>query len=185
MGGPALAVVILAAFSHVAPVPAEPIAPEARDAARRVVATVHLAAQEYAQAWEGGVLTRREEADEARLFIGEAQRAARLLPEGLAGAASRELAVIAQLLVAAAPADSVAARAAALEQRIRAAIGAALDDRPARAPSLAAGGRVYAARCAQCHGASGRGDGPAGAGLTPRPADLTARSDPASSSAHA
>jgi high-affinity iron transporter len=176
MGGPALAVVILAAFSHVAPVPAEPIAPEARDAARRVVATVHLAAQEYAQAWEGGVLTRREEADEARLFIGEAQRAARLLPEGLAGAASRELAVIAQLLVAAAPADSVAARAAALEQRIRAAIGAALDDRPAREPSLAAGGRVYAARCAQCHGASGRGDGPAGAGLTPRPADLTARS---------
>lgn len=31
----------------------------------------------------------------------------------------------------------------------------------------------YATHCASCHGASGRGDGPAAAGLTPRPADLT------------
>lgn len=31
----------------------------------------------------------------------------------------------------------------------------------------------FQAHCADCHGASGRGDGPAAAGLTRKPADLT------------
>lgn len=38
---------------------------------------------------------------------------------------------------------------------------------------IAAGQEVYAAHCAACHGQSGRGDGPAAAGLDPRPADFT------------
>src|SRR5262249_13511006 len=32
---------------------------------------------------------------------------------------------------------------------------------------------VFASRCATCHGAGGRGDGPAAANLTPRPRDYT------------
>jgi DMSO reductase family type II enzyme heme b subunit len=36
-----------------------------------------------------------------------------------------------------------------------------------------AGGRLYAARCAQCHGADGRGDGPAADYLRPEPRDFT------------
>lgn len=36
-----------------------------------------------------------------------------------------------------------------------------------------AGGALFDARCAGCHGDSGRGDGPRGAELTPAPADLT------------
>jgi len=35
------------------------------------------------------------------------------------------------------------------------------------------GKKLFAANCASCHGASARGDGPAGAALNPRPADLT------------
>lgn len=35
------------------------------------------------------------------------------------------------------------------------------------------GKKLFAANCASCHGASARGDGPAGAVLDPRPADLT------------
>jgi mono/diheme cytochrome c family protein len=35
------------------------------------------------------------------------------------------------------------------------------------------GRALYADYCAACHGAAGRGDGPAAAGLAPRPADLT------------
>ena len=31
---------------------------------------------------------------------------------------------------------------------------------------------MYAANCASCHGVTGQGDGPAGRGLTPPPADL-------------
>jgi mono/diheme cytochrome c family protein/Tol biopolymer transport system component len=43
----------------------------------------------------------------------------------------------------------------------------------ADAATLAAGQMLYAANCAVCHGASGRGDGPLAIGLAPRPADFT------------
>jgi len=46
---------------------------------------------------------------------------------------------------------------------------------PYAAASIVEGQEVYAARCAECHGPAGYGDGPAGAGLPRRPADLTAR----------
>ena len=35
------------------------------------------------------------------------------------------------------------------------------------------GERIFAERCATCHGSGGAGDGPAAAGLDPKPADLT------------
>lgn len=38
--------------------------------------------------------------------------------------------------------------------------------------SLAAGARIYQTDCAVCHGDTGRGDGPGGIRLVPRPADL-------------
>ena len=37
----------------------------------------------------------------------------------------------------------------------------------------ASGAELYASYCASCHGPSGRGDGQAAAGQSPRPADLT------------
>ena len=40
--------------------------------------------------------------------------------------------------------------------------------------SLARGKKIYTANCANCHGASGQGDGPAGKTLTPKPSDLAA-----------
>lgn len=43
---------------------------------------------------------------------------------------------------------------------------------PPSADSVGLGEEVYQANCARCHGDSGRGDGPAGGGLTPPPADL-------------
>ncbi|HYB41083.1 MAG TPA: CopD family protein [Candidatus Methylomirabilis sp.] len=43
-----------------------------------------------------------------------------------------------------------------------------------QASSIAKGQALYAAHCATCHGKSGRGDGPGGAGLPRPPADLTA-----------
>ncbi len=36
------------------------------------------------------------------------------------------------------------------------------------------GKKLFAASCASCHGVAGRGDGPAGAALSPKPADLVA-----------
>jgi putative copper export protein/mono/diheme cytochrome c family protein len=45
---------------------------------------------------------------------------------------------------------------------------------PYTALSIAHGLELYGQHCAVCHGVSGRGDGPGGAGLPRRPADLTA-----------
>jgi copper transport protein len=44
---------------------------------------------------------------------------------------------------------------------------------PPNAESVAAGQALYSANCAACHGQTGKGDGPVGATLNPRPADLT------------
>lgn len=44
---------------------------------------------------------------------------------------------------------------------------------PPTPENVRAGGELYTAYCASCHGPGGRGDGPAAAGLQPPPADLT------------
>lgn len=43
---------------------------------------------------------------------------------------------------------------------------------PTSANTLALGARLYGKNCAACHGEAGRGDGPAGRQLRPRPANL-------------
>ena len=45
---------------------------------------------------------------------------------------------------------------------------------PATEESIAAGAAIYSQYCAVCHGPEGRGDGPGGAALEPKPADLHA-----------
>jgi mono/diheme cytochrome c family protein len=48
------------------------------------------------------------------------------------------------------------------------------DPLPNTAAIVAAGKNLYAANCSACHGALGEGDGPAGSGLSPAPANLRA-----------
>ncbi len=49
---------------------------------------------------------------------------------------------------------------------------------PPNSESIAAGASLYAVNCVSCHGASGKGDGPVGIALNPRPADLTQHARP-------
>jgi mono/diheme cytochrome c family protein len=49
-------------------------------------------------------------------------------------------------------------------------VGVAAD---AGGPSGASGKQVYEQQCAKCHGTSGKGDGPMGAALQPKPTDFT------------
>jgi mono/diheme cytochrome c family protein len=44
---------------------------------------------------------------------------------------------------------------------------------PADAASVAAGKKIFAGNCLACHGATGKGDGPAAKALTPKPRDLS------------
>jgi len=150
-----------------------PIEDERLEAARRIVATLQLAAQEYRLAFSGGALVNTAEYEEARLFVAEARRSSAILGGAIAAALDRRLAALQQRLDQRMSADSLAAEAAAIERQLTEALGVSLDERPAREPSLANGARLYQASCQSCHGPGGRGDGVAAAGLDPPPANLT------------
>lgn len=75
--------------------------------------------------------------------------------------------------LAAASDPSTARASGELARRIVA--GRGLSRAPRRPPSLEQGAVAYATHCASCHGEAGRGDGPAGKGLEPRPADFHAQ----------
>ncbi len=151
--------------------------------ARRVVAATSLAAKEYANGVSagGGRVVAAQEVEEAKLFLDAARLDGPSLPTAVRQVADAELLALRAMLDRVAPPDSVAARAAALIQRIGVAAGGALDPFPARPPTLARGAAVYREQCIQCHGAAGRGDGPKAKGLVgPPPADLTDRAELAS-----
>ncbi len=154
---------------------AAPAAPAADsvEAARRIVATLQLAAQEYKLAFQGRELINPAEWEEARLFVGAARRSARDLPPRLAADLDRTLAHLEARVAARMPPDSLRIVAREVEQRLSRALGVSLNEGPTHALSLAAGERVWRTRCASCHGDGGRGDGPGAAGLTPPPANLT------------
>jgi mono/diheme cytochrome c family protein len=53
-----------------------------------------------------------------------------------------------------------------------------INPNPFTAQTNAAGQKLYVSNCVPCHGASGQGDGPAGVGLNPRPANFTLHMTP-------
>lgn len=63
--------------------------------------------------------------------------------------------------------------AAAYTKAVAAGQGDVRNPRAGDSAAVAAGARLYTTRCVACHGVAGRGDGPAAAGLNPRPADFT------------
>lgn len=136
-------------------------APDTLAAARRIVAAASLAAQEYrlGVAPAGGSILLPGEVEEARLFVSQARFDVPLLPTSVRAAADSDFAILADQLDRLAPPVEVAARANGLIAQIAAALGGVVDAPPERAPSLAQGKHVYQAQCAECHGATGGGDG--------------------------
>jgi len=147
--------------------------------AQRVSAAAALAAQEYALGVPagGGVVTDSEEVKEGRLFIAQARAAVSGLPVRARSSADSALQAMRVLIDHAAPPAALVSSAAAVGRRLGEDLGVDIEPvAPLGAASSAArGATVFRAACTSCHGAAGRGDGPAAAGLTPPPADLTDR----------
>jgi high-affinity iron transporter len=160
---------------------AQPVAGQASDSlapARRVIAAAALAAKEYGLGVPatGGRVVIKEEIDEAKLFIQQAQFDVSSLPKSAQAAAGQYLTRIAQLLDGLAPPDSVSRVTDSLVARITAAAGGrkVVEPVPTNPPSLARGAVVYRQQCAQCHGPTGQGNGPKAKQVKgPPPADLT------------
>lgn len=166
---------------NASPSPQQPAGDDPAPMVRRVANTAKLAAEEYRAGVRNGRIVASNEVDEARLFLAEARRSAALLPASQSRGAIASIDSIVALVDAVAPADTLEARAERLATALARRLGVTLDETPTIAPSLARGADVYRTNCASCHGVMGGGDGPMAASLTPRPADLTAASQRASS----
>lgn len=148
--------------------------------ARRVAAAAALAVKEYALGVPaaGGVVTDSEEVKEARLFIDQARGALSGLPAAArlhSDSVLREMRTLVDRTAAPGEIAPVAqALGRLLSQELRAEIEPVAPQ--GDGATLARGAAVFRTSCASCHGASGRGDGPAARGLVPPVANLT---DPA------
>lgn len=143
----------------------------AQEAAQTVLHLLDYVAVDYAGAVENGRIRNPGEYAEMREFAGQAVA---LIGELPANAAHQKLlsdaGALAQRIDARAAASEVAARAIALRWSVIRAYDVPVT--PKTAPDLRLGARLYDLQCAACHGAQGRGDGPAGKGLEPAPSDF-------------
>lgn len=128
-------------------------------APRRLANVVGVAVEEYGKAIDArGRLVSTLEYGEAVDFLADA----RTVAARLGGARASAVRAALDSLVAAVAAKRSSADVAALHERFVAALGpeGALE-LPRQPLDLAAGQRIYAQRCATCHGDRGLGDGPA------------------------
>jgi len=149
----------------------------ARDEARRLVALLDYLGGDYANAVRDGKIVNQDEYAEMQEF---SKRILELL--GQLKAASQAdtarieptLKSLAELVESKGDAAAVAALASNSKERLITAFR--IIPYPRRLPNLAAGKRLYLENCAQCHGESGKGDGPGRSSMnpkTPAPANFT------------
>jgi high-affinity iron transporter len=140
--------------------------------ARRVAASAQLAAQEYRIGVVGGKIVAAAEVEEARLFLTEAIRTARLLPTSAVASTVSGLQGILALVERTGAPDSVEFAVRTLTDGLASRLNVVLEEVPERTPSLARGRELFQRECGACHGAAGRGDGPASRALRPPPPSL-------------
>jgi high-affinity iron transporter len=129
-------------------------------------------ATDYAGAVKNGAVLSTSEYAEMREFTATARQRIQSLPPT---AATPALVAQANGLIASieakAPPAQVSQEAHALADALLKAYP--VPTAPEHAPDLARGATLYQSQCAVCHGATGRGDGPAGLQLDPRPVNFT------------
>jgi high-affinity iron transporter len=128
-------------------------------------------AADYSGAVENGKVKNENEYKENLEFAMRAVDMTKALPANPALATlSTQADAFVALVRARARAGDVAAASSALRRAIVTAYH--VPDAPTRAPDVARGAALFTTNCAGCHGATGLGDGPAGRGLDPVPANF-------------
>jgi high-affinity iron transporter len=145
---------------------------QANPQAQRVWQLLDYIAVDYAGAIRDGQVVSDIEYAEMKEFSGTVAERIAQLPEQPARAslASQAVALRAAVEAKASPAD--------VERQARALADALLQAypmprAPSQVPDLSGAAALYQQHCAACHGATGAGDGPAGAALDPPPMDFT------------
>jgi high-affinity iron transporter len=140
--------------------------------ARRIAASVQLAAQEYRIGVVKGRVVAPSEVEEAKTFLSNAIQSAKLLPPTAAAATTTEIDRMRQLVVQLGSPDSVDVLARVAMDVLSHQVGVVLVVMPDGVPSLVRGAQLYRAECTGCHGEGGRGDGPASVAIKPAPSNL-------------
>jgi len=139
---------------------------------RRIWQLLDYLAVDYPGAVKDGAIINASEFEEMREFAKTSQTKLAALE---AHAEQAALVAQAQALSGAIEAKQSPAEVARLAKALANHLLAAypVPSSPATAPQVALAAAVYQAQCAACHGATGRGDGPAGLQLEPRPVDFS------------
>ena len=166
----AATVLLVVASSASGQTPTPPPAPEG-DPAQLLLHILDYVAVDYPAAVKDGVVADEGEYKEQVEFVTQARALLGRLP---ARPERSELEARADRLIGLVRDKRPGADVAALAGELRWALIAVykVETAPKRAPDLKKGAALYAANCAVCHGAEGRGDGPASKGLDPKPSDF-------------
>jgi high-affinity iron transporter len=144
---------------------------ETASSPRLVVHLLDYLAKDYSGAVENGKVVSKGEYQEQVEFAESALKMSRELAETKGSAdVVAGIESLNGLIAKKAPAGEVSALALALKQKVIALTG--IVQAPTRWPSLAHGRELYQRACVSCHGVTGAGDGPAGKGLEPVPANF-------------
>ena len=157
-----LAVVLLAAS----------VAAHANPQVQTIWRLLDYVAVDYPEAVRDGAVVNQLEYDEMLEFSSTVRdRLAQLPPHAATGdLAARARELEATIVAKATPAE-VEVQARTLAEALLQAYP--VPRAPDRAPDMAGVATLYQQQCAACHGATGAGDGPAGAGMDPPPIDFT------------
>jgi len=139
--------------------------------AQTILHLLDYIAVDYPEAVEDGKVKNEDEYKEMLEFTAQVIARLEVLPDNPRKTALvGDAAVLAQLVADKAPPPAVAAASGKLRWALVEAYK--LRIAPRGAPPLAAAPALYARHCAACHGAQGRGDGPAAKGLEPAPSNF-------------
>ncbi len=146
----------------------------ADDAANRLVALLDYVGGDYKNAVQDGKVVSDSEYTEMKEFSARMVELAAQLNGADKAQFAPGIKAVADAVERKASADDVARAARAAKDQLIAKYGIATA--PRRLPTLAAGRTLYKDNCAQCHGETGRGDGPGRASMNPKeppPANFT------------